>query len=45
VAEALGVNLDFMSYKQSLPAGQEVREWIVENVTPVNRAQVFAAAQ
>jgi hypothetical protein len=45
VADALGVNLDFMSYKQSLPAGQEVREWIVENVTPVNRAKVFAAAQ
>jgi len=45
VADALGVNLDFMSYKQSLPAGQEVREWIVENVAPVNRAKVFAAAQ
>jgi len=45
VADDLGVNLDFMSYKQSLPAGQEVREWIVENVTPVNRARVFAAAQ
>ena len=45
VTDALGVNLDFMSYKQSLPAGQEVREWIVENVTPVNRAKVFAVAQ
>jgi hypothetical protein len=45
VADALGVNLDFMSYKQSLPAGQEVREWIVENVIPVSRAKVFAAAQ
>jgi hypothetical protein len=45
VADALGVNLDFMSYKQSLPAGEEVREWIVENVTPVNRARVFAAVQ
>jgi len=45
VADALGVNLDFMSYKQSLPAGQEVREWIVENVNPVNRAGVFAAGQ
>ena len=44
-ADALGVKLDFMSYKQSLPAGQEVREWIVENVNPVNRAKVFAAAQ
>ncbi len=45
VSDALGVKLDFMSYKQSLPAGQEVREWIVENVTPVNRAKVFGATQ
>jgi hypothetical protein len=44
VADALDVHLDFMSYKQSLPAGQRIREWIVENVKPVKRERVFAAA-
>lgn len=43
VADALGVRLDFMSYKQSLPAGMKVREWIVRNVKPVNRDMMFAA--
>lgn len=41
VAEALGVSLDFMSYKQSLPAGAEVREWIVERVRPLDRGRLF----
>jgi hypothetical protein len=45
VADALDVRLDFMSYKQSLPAGERVREWIVRNVQPVNRERMFAAAR
>jgi hypothetical protein len=45
VADALDVKLDFMSYKQSLPAGQEVREWIVENIQPVSRDRIFAIAR
>jgi hypothetical protein len=45
VADALDVKLDFMSYKQSLPAGQEVREWIVENIQPVSRDRMFAIAR
>jgi hypothetical protein len=45
VADALDVRLDFMSYKQSLPAGQRVREWIVEHVRPVKRDRLFAAAR
>jgi hypothetical protein len=45
VADALDVRLDFMSYKQSLPAGERVREWIVGNVQPVNRERMFAAAR
>ena len=43
VAEALGIKLDFMSYKQSLPEGQKVREWIVRNVQAVDRVRLFAA--
>jgi len=42
VADTLGVKLDLMSYKQSLPAGQRFREWIVRNVKPVDRDRMFA---
>ena len=45
VADALDLQLEYMSYKQSQPAGQKVREWIVKNVQPVNRERVFAAAR
>ena len=45
VADALDVKLDFMSYKQSLPAGGKVREWIVKHVRPVNRERMYAAAR
>ncbi len=45
VAELLDVKLDFMSYKQSLPAGQKAREWIVQNVHPIDRERMNAAAR
>jgi hypothetical protein len=45
VADALGVKLDFMCYKQSLPAGERVREWIVKHVQPANKDRIFAAAE
>jgi hypothetical protein len=45
VADALNLHLEFMSYKQSQPAGQKVREWIAKNVQPVNRERVFSAAK
>ena len=45
VADALDVRLDFMSYKQSLPAGEKVREWIIKHVQPLNRDRMFAAAR
>jgi len=45
VAEALGVKLDLMSYKQSLPAGRKFREWIVNRVKPVNRERVFESVR
>jgi hypothetical protein len=45
VADGLGVKLDFMSYKQSLPAGAEMREWIVQRVKPVDRGRMHAGAR
>lgn len=45
MAEALGVELDLMSYKQSLPAGQQFREWIVDHVAPVDRQLLFQEAR
>jgi hypothetical protein len=41
VAKALGVTLDFMSYKQSLPAGREMREWIVDNIKPMDSTRML----
>ncbi len=41
LADALDVKLDFMCYAQSLPAGAEMREWIVRNVRPLDRARMF----
>jgi hypothetical protein len=36
VADSLGIQLDFMCYKQSMAAGKRVREWIAENVKSVD---------
>lgn len=43
-ADALGIKLDFMCYKQSLPAGARMREWIVEHIQPLDRERLIAAA-
>jgi len=45
VARALGIELDFMSYPQHTQAGREMREWIVDNVRPVDRAAMRAAVR
>lgn len=45
VARALGVELEFMSYPQQTEAGREMREWVVANVRPVDRAALRQAAQ
>jgi hypothetical protein len=45
VADALDLQLEFMSYKQSHPAGRKAREWIAKNVQPVKRERIFAAAR
>ena len=35
IEEKLGIKLDFMSYPQQSPEGQEMRKWIVNNVKPI----------
>lgn len=42
LAKALGIQLNLMSYKQSLPAGKSFREWIVDNVGPLDRERMLA---
>ena len=43
VSEALGIQLDLMSYKQSTPQGEAFREWIVREVQPLDKNRMFAA--
>jgi hypothetical protein len=45
VTAALGVELDFLSYPQSTPRGQAMRDEIVQRVRPVSRTQMLAAAR
>ena len=35
------LNLDFISYPQQTAEGQKTREWIVENVRPVKKKELF----
>jgi hypothetical protein len=43
VAQALGVELDFVSHPQQTPEGKAMREWIVENVQPIDRVALLQA--
>ncbi|MCF8111166.1 MAG: hypothetical protein K9J85_06720 [Desulfobacteraceae bacterium] len=43
IAEALNIKPELMSYKQSLEAGKKFREWIVENVSPLDRQRMLSA--
>ena len=45
VAEGLGVELEFLSASQDTPEGSAMREWIVENVKPLDREKMLACAQ
>jgi hypothetical protein len=40
VAEKLGVDLEFLSHPQDTDQGQELREWIVNNVEPFSREKL-----
>ncbi|MDY2648778.1 MAG: hypothetical protein SOV63_08230 [Pyramidobacter porci] len=44
VADVLGVELDFMSYKQETAEGKAMREWIVDNVKPLDIGAIRAKA-
>jgi hypothetical protein len=45
VAQALGVELDFVSHPQQTPEGKVMREWIVENVQPIDRIALLQATR
>jgi hypothetical protein len=44
VANALNIQLDFISHPQQTPEGQAMREWIVDIIQPLNRAAMLAKA-
>jgi hypothetical protein len=41
VAQALQIELDFISHPQQTPAGQAMRAWIVESIRPFDRQQMI----
>ena len=41
IEQKLGLKLDFMSYPQQSPQGQEMRKWIVENIRPIEKDKLF----
>jgi hypothetical protein len=41
--EELELQLDFISYPQDIEEGKEMRDWIVENVQPINKSLLHAA--
>lgn len=43
IADALGIGLAFMSYKQETQEGRDMREWIVENIKYLDREKMLAA--
>jgi hypothetical protein len=45
VAEELGIELDFVSHPQQTAEGKAMREWIVEQVQPINRELLFKTSR
>lgn len=45
VAEGLGIELEFLSASQDTPEGSQMREWIVQNVKPLDRQKMLSAAK
>ncbi|MCQ2096180.1 MAG: hypothetical protein MJY59_05515 [Bacteroidaceae bacterium] len=41
IADALGTELDFMSYKQETDDGKQMRQWIVDNIKPFSRQKMW----
>ena len=45
VANELGIELDFLSASQDTPDGSSMRDWILENVKPLDREKMLARAK
>ena len=45
VAQNLGINLEFLSASQDTQEGQEMRDWIVQNVKPLDRQKMLARSK
>ena len=45
VAKNLGIELEFLSASQDTPEGAAMREWIVDNVKPLDRDKMLAKAK
>ena len=45
VAENLGVKLELLSASQDTPEGQKMRDWIVENVKPLDRQKMLKRSE
>lgn len=45
VAAGLGITLDFISHPQQTPEGKAMRDWIVEGVKPIQRAQMLQVSR
>ena len=43
IEKELGITLDFMSQPQQTPEGQEMRRWIVDNIMPVEKKNLYRA--
>lgn len=41
IADALRIELDFMSYKQETDDGKQMRQWIVDNVQPFSKEKML----
>jgi len=45
VAAALNIELDFVSHPQQTPEGKAMREWIVEQVKPIQRDRLLQTSR
>lgn len=45
VADKLGIELDFLNYKQETPEGRDMRDWIVKNIKPLDIKKIRAKAR
>jgi hypothetical protein len=41
IEQELGISLDFISYPQQSPEGQQMRKWIVQTIQPIEKKLLF----